>query len=220
MERVILNQYDKIGLDDFLLNNPGMVLAPSRNSEIVVKGIFKFRAAPMNGMEIEDSYHLQIIIPIKFPKAVPKVYELDEKIKREPDNHVNDEGSLCLGSPLRIMMHIAQRPTLEMFGQKLIVPYLYATSLRRITGAKMVFGELAHARVGLFQDYSEIFRLRTVVQVKDALNQLGLRKRIANKRLCPCGCGLRLGRCKYRFYLNRFRYVASRGWFREQAKKI
>lgn len=220
MERIAVNFYEKTGINEFLLNNPGMVLAPSRNSEIVVKGIFKFFAAPLNGMEIEDSYYLRIVISKKFPKTIPKVFELEEKIKREPDNHINGDGSLCLGSPLRIMMHIAQQPTLEGFVRKLIVPYLYTTSLRIRTGAKLLFGELKHEGAGLFQDYREIFGLRTSMQIRMALSQLGLKKRLANKRPCPCGCGLRLGKCKYRFYLNKFRYLTSLGWYREQMRKI
>ena len=41
---------------------------------------------------------------------------------------------------------------------------------------------------------------------------------VANKKPCPCGCGVRLGRCNKRFILNRYRNLAPRRWFRDPRK--
>jgi hypothetical protein len=220
MENVEMPDKDIIGIDEFLCNNSDMVLVPCRTRDVIIKGIFRFYAAPSGGIDIEDSYNLKIVVPHIFPRALPKVFELDEKIKREPDYHVNEDGSLCLGSPVRLLKYIAEQPTLQLFGQKLLVPYLYAISHHFRVGGKLLFGELAHGIPGILQDYSLIFQLQTLKQIKEALIYLGLRKRIANKKPCPCGCGLLLGKCKHHYILNKYRYLASRNWFNEQAIKI
>lgn len=75
-------------------------------------------------------------------------------------------------------------------------------------------GELDHGEKGLIDDYSEMFRVNSKASVLLVLKALGLRKRSANKLLCPCGCGHHLGLCSYRFFLNEFRCVERRRWFR------
>lgn len=48
----------------------------------------------------------------------------------------------------------------------------------------------------------------------------GYEKRIANKKLCPCGCRLRLGRCPLHHRLNIIRPAAPRSWFSKHRSDV
>ena len=54
-------------------------------------------------------------------------------------------------------------------------------------------------------------------QITHAIQLLGIKKRIANKRSCPCGCGKRLGACPFHHKLNEFRKMAPVSWFKAHA---
>ena len=215
-----LRASDNIGLDEFLIENPEMSIVPNRSEKIVIDGLFRFHAAPPNGKEIMDTYQLSIIVPKKFPKELPSVFETGGKIPREPKFHVSEDGSLCLGTQLRIMISIVQKPTLSIFTTYFIKPYLYAISLNRIAGGELIFGELDHGDKGILQDYSKILNLYSLEQIKQALLLLSIKKRLANKKPCPCGCGFRYGKCKYRLHLEKFRYLSDKEWFESQASAI
>lgn len=205
-----------IGLDEFLRDYPGMAIRPMSAESLRLKGNFAFTADHFAHGQVTDTFELQIEIPAAFPKRIPTVIETGGRIPREPDFHVDSGGSLCLGSHLRLSLHLREQPTLPGYAARCIVPFLYAMSLKLRNGGPFVFGELAHFSSGLLTDYAELFALPTTEQARYALSLLTLKKRAANKRPCPCGCGLRLGRCKYRDRLARYRKVASRRWFHRQ----
>ena len=117
-------------------------------------------------------------------------------------------------------MITVKEPTLIIFSSYFIKPYLYAITLNKRVGGKLVFGELDHGDKGILQDYSEIFNLHTLKQIKDALVLLSIKKRVANKKHCPCGCGFRYGKCNYRLHLEKFRHIANQEWFQNQANSI
>ena len=108
--------------------------------------------------------------------------------------------------------------TLDGYAENCLVPYLFAISRKLKTGGPLPFGELDHGVDGLFADYMQLLGLKSREQLVYAFRLLGMKKRRANKLPCPCGCGIRLGRCKYNFRLREFRKVASRTWFRSRVK--
>ena len=201
-------------LGQFLNDYPGMSTAPYSHSGVLLRGNFSFKAAIHCGAEIEDSYKLEIIVSEKFPQALPLVKEIGGKIPRTGEYHVNKDGSLCLGSPLRLLEKIYNFPTLSGFANKCLVPYLYAVSCKKENNADFAFGELAHGNSGIINDYKNLFNLAKHSQVEQAILLLGMRERTANKRLCPCGCQKRLGKCSFRHKLNDFRKMAPLSWFR------
>lgn len=215
-----MDQQELHGIREFLKDYPGMSRGPSRGSETVLKGVFSFSAKPREGKEITDSYELEIVIPSLFPRAIPKVTEKRRKIPRDGKHHVNPDGTLCLGSPLRLLRKIAEKPTLVGFSEKCLVPYLYAISNKLQNGGEFAFSELAHGNQGIIDDYLDMFKLKTRAQVIQTLKLLGMKRRIANKAPCPCGCGLRLGKCPLHLKLKQYRNMAPRSWFREHVAKL
>jgi hypothetical protein len=209
-------------LEDFMSDYPGMKLRPSSHVQIRLTGTFAFYGNHPESGELSDSYRLEIQIPDQFPHELPVVKEIGRKIPGpgHPDQkkyHVNDDGSFCLGSPLRLKMAIVDNSTLPCFADRCLVPYLYAVSRKLKHGGDLPFGELEHGPEGLISDYADLLGLDNRSSVIEAFKLLGMRKRLANKRSCPCGCKNRLGSCKFHFKLLNIRKIAHRSWFREQA---
>jgi hypothetical protein len=193
-----------------------MALRPGRKGVLLLRGCFKFVAQAPSHSVLEDAFDLEIEVPANFPKALPRVKETDGRIPRHGDYHVNRDGTLCLGSPLRLFLKLSNAPTLPGFAGCCLVPYLFAISHKLRNGGALPFGELAHEAPGLITDYMDLFRLRGPDQVLQAFAALGMKKRRANKFPCPCGCGLRLGRCQFNAQIRRFRRLATRSWFRTE----
>lgn len=197
-----------------------MSIGPSRDSSTVLRGLFSFSASSNGGIEITDSYQLEIAIPDKFPRMLPRVVETGNKIPRDGKHHVNYDSTLCLGSPLRLLLKLSEKPDLVGFSEKCLVPYLYAVSKKLQYGGEFAFHELAHGEPGIIADYRDLFGLKMREQVIDVLKLLGMKRRIANKKPCPCECGRRLGRCPLHKKLSSFRKMAPRSWFNSHAMNI
>lgn len=209
------------GLGQFLADYPQMMFRPRAGKPPVLRGRFSFIAQHRDAGDIQDSFELEIEIPNAFPAEVPKVTELGGRIPREADYHVNpSDGTLCLGSPLRLRKLLAEEPTLTGFAAKCLVPYLFAQSQKLAGGSGYAFGELAHGLRGMLDDYVALFGVKEFGQAVEALRLLGMKKRRANKLPCPCGCRQRLGRCRFNVRLAQFRKVATRAWFHGEREAI
>ena len=189
-----------------------MSVRPSRTiSGIVIKGTFAFTARSPTHGELTDQYQLQIVVPSDFPRSLPTVAELENKIPRQKGFHVNPDDSLCLGSPLRLLMMVNEVPTLIGFSDSCLVPFLFAISYKLQHGGKLPFDELDHGVAGLLADYVELFGLRHPRQALNTLRVLGMKKGRANKLPCPCECALRLGKCNFNRTIARFRAIREIG---------
>ena len=199
-----------------------MTRAPSRGTSLVLSGTFDFTACAKNYPEIKHKYQIEISVPTGFPRDVPKVKETNGKIPRNGHYHVNHDDTLCLGSPLQLLIKLNTNtsPTLTGFASKCLVPYLYAVSHKLLYGGKFIFDELSHGVLGILDDYQKTLGLETSEQTIKAIKLIGTKKRIANKKLCPCNCGNRLGVCSMHYKLNKIRTIAPRSWFTGHAKKI
>jgi hypothetical protein len=198
-----------------------MAIRPSRTADTVLKGRFSFNARHSSAGTIADGFDLKIVLPRRFPLELPSVTETGGRIPKKADHHVNEtDGTLCLGSPLSLLKLLAGEPTLPGFAGRCLIPYLYAVSHKLAHGGKFLFGELDHGEPGMIADYLELLGLHTLRQVREAIRLLGMKKRLANKQQCPCGCSLRVGSCKFNFRLREFRAFASRAWYRKHLEML
>lgn len=205
------------GLREFLRSYPKMAIRPSLGGGLRLKGSFEFAAHHAKEGNIHDSFALEMIVPNGFPRELPRVTETGGRIPRTGEYHVNGtDNTLCLGSPLSLLLRISKKPTLEGFAENCLVPYLFAVSRKLKTGGLLPFGELAHGRTGIRDDYTALFGLKNPKNVDRVLALLGMKKRRTNKLPCPCGCRKRLGRCSFNLRLRAFRTLASRSWFRNE----
>lgn len=120
---------------------------------------------------------MEIEAPATFPKAMPRVKEIGGRIPPYGDYHVNADGTLCQGSPLRLLLKVSEAPTLSGFAGTCLVPYLFAISKKLRNGGPLPFGELFHEAPGLIADYMDLFRLKRPEQVLQTLQALGTKKR-------------------------------------------
>ena len=195
-------------LKQFLSDYPGMSTAPCTDAGIRLRGSFRFKANMLDMpdcQEIEDCYKLEIFIPDKFPQGIPNVKEIEGKIPKTLDFHTFPDGNFCLGSPLMLLTIICNDPGLINFTNKCLIPYLYAVSYKLKYGGEFILGELAHGHQGIVDDYSDMLELKERHQIEQAIRLLCIKKRIANKEPCPCGCGKKLGACPFHHKLNKFR---------------
>lgn len=205
------------GLREFLRDYPQMAIRPTAGGCLRLKGSFEFAAHHTKEGDIQDSFALEIIFPSGFPRKLPCVTETGGRIPRTGEYHVNStDNTLCLGSPLSLLLKLSKKPTLGGFAECCLVPYLFAISRKLKNGGPLAFGELAHGREGILNDYADLFGLKHPSQVKYAFKLLGMKKRLANKLSCPCGCRSRLGRCRFTIRLRQFRALASRNWFKTE----
>ena len=100
-------------------------------------------------------------------------------------------------------------------------PFLYGVSLKRdVKSEKFFMGELEHGERGVLDDYKSLLGLPSDEQVIEALKLLGKKKRVANKSPCPCNCGRRLGKCKMRLLISKYRNLIPRSWFKRHVHEI
>jgi hypothetical protein len=162
---------------------------------------------------ITDVYHIKVTVPVEFPKRFPTVKELGGRIDRK--FHRLIDGSFCLGSPTRLRLALVSDPTLVGFIERCLIPYLYGYSYCQLHG-HLPFGELDHGHAGLIEDFCRLFGVSTALACVRMLQLTAMKKRVANKRPCPCGSGMRLGRCHHSC-LNKLRLELGRKWCRAQA---
>ncbi len=200
-------------LHEFLSFNPKLRIAEFCDECVVLEGEYDFKAQ-MRGYEvIAKTFSLKVIFPRAYPRKLPSVIDTSDFFPRDSKYHTYKDGSFCLGSDLKIKSILFRDQTASAFFRKIVDPFLYAVTYR-ITHNEFPFGELEHGEDGLIDDYEKLFEVKGKASVLKALEALGKRKREANKLACPCNCGLRLGRCDYRFFINKFRDIDRRRWFR------
>lgn len=208
--------HSKWRLAEFRERFPQLRLTHLRDCGLRFEGNLTFRAAKEGHREILDSYQIQGMVPPQYPTDYAQVEEIGGRIPR--DYHKLENGSLCLGSDIRILIETTKDSSLLGFVDRLVIPYLYNFSCFE-RKEEMPVGELEHGPLGLIQDYEDLFNLKGARQCVEALYLLGMKKRDANKKFCPCGCGKRLGRC-YCKNLNPLREVASRSFFKQHAEAL
>jgi len=207
------------GLNDFLNAHKRMRIIPIKKDRTVLQGYYELNADFPGLAKIEDNFHLKIIVPLQYPKAIPQVYELDGKIPRESRYHVFKEGNLCMGAPLRLQTILSEEPSLLAFSEKILTPYLYSFCYKRKYG-EYPYGELEHNAPGLVEDYKTLFKVHDEAGVLRALKALSKSPRVANKYPCPCCFQQKLSDCEYRFFLNEFRKKIKRNEAKESLQYI
>ena len=195
-------------------------LPVERDDVCILAGLFEFRMEPPGLPEISDSYHLRMEVPLEAPRQLLRVFEEGGRLRHHSDEHINNDGSFCMGSPLRLQLLQLNTGNLLGFVKAVLVPFLYAASWRAQGNAGYPFQELAHFGPELVQDYGRILSVQGSVQVANALWLLSLKLRNANKHLCPRGCGRRLGACTYHRKLNSLRKHAPRALWRHACQEF
>lgn len=213
-----MRHWNALKLDDFLAAHPRIRIVELSDERITLVGEYHLKAQLAGSQLIDRTYRLKLVFPRDYPEKLPMVIDEEGYFPRNQEYHIYDDGSFCLGSELKIKSVLSGDHSLSAFFDEVVDGFLYAVT-HRIEHGNFPYGDLAHGEKGLVDDYGEMFGVSGKQAVMRALQALGKRKREANKLPCPCDCGLRLGRCDYRFRLNEFRNIARRRWFRQHLKE-
>jgi hypothetical protein len=201
--------YAPLGLDRLFERFPDLAIRPSKSSDLAIAGAIQFVAEHQSYGRVEESFDLEIRVPQTFPRTLPTVLETKGRI---PSTfHHNGNRELCLGSLLQLQLIVRRDPTVLGFLEGCVIPYLVNFSVFERTG-KLPLGELKHGAPGLLDDYRSILHSDSDKCCLMLLELLRIKKRVANKRPCPCGSGRRLGRCHNK-YLNALRKKIPRSQF-------
>jgi hypothetical protein len=209
-------QYGEWGVREALTAYSGLSVVPDNGYGLLIAGTLAFRAEPKGHEIIADSYEVEIRVPGDFPHGAPIVKERGHRIPA--GFHTYTDGTLCLGSPVRLQLTLSRDPTLLGFLHNCLVPYLYGYSYFERHGV-LPFGELAHGKEGLWHDYAELFGVACRETILAMIQLASMQHRIANRQLCPCGSGARVGRCHNRM-LNGLRRRLGRLWWRGEHERL
>lgn len=197
-----------------------MKIIPSISSlGITLKGKVKIHHYIDGYPVISEYLEIEIFLPSGYPQAPPVFKEIGNCIQHVPENHINGDGSLCLGSPFRLLQELNKNSCFLSFYNTLFIPYAYAVLLRIRYDINFIFGELSHGDKGEFEDFMSQFQVDSEIKVLFCLKYLGLKKRIANKLICPCGCKRQLRICKTHTIINKFRNI-PRCWYQETFNRL
>ncbi|MEQ1871182.1 MAG: SEC-C metal-binding domain-containing protein [Vicinamibacterales bacterium] len=170
-------------------------MIPAGAMALRVEGEFRFCANGKTTEVIEDSYEVRIEVPPNFPKRMALVWETGGRIR--PNYHRLDNGALCLGSRLGVRLQMGRSVSILRFVERCLIPYLYGYSYAEKHGAPP-FGELEHGERGSLQELASLLCIQDLHLALALSFPAATKRRRANRRLCPCGSGRRLGRCHNR----------------------
>jgi len=170
---------------------PELALAHTSHGDRIVKGRLGF-TVDVNGEQIQDDYHIELIIPSDYPLSPPKARETSNKLPIDKDWHINSDGTMCLGAPLAVKMTFAQEPTLLWFVREQVVRFLSWMSYKREHG-RMPYQELPHFSAGLVRYYRDLFATSEDDVVLRLLLTLATGK--SRGARCPCRSGRRFDEC-------------------------
>jgi len=197
------------GVEELLAKYPGIRLLPSVDENLKIAGTLEFSAQARGRQLVSDRYEVSILVAKFYPRTLPVVRETGKRVPK--GFHKMSGGELCLGSPTRLRLLLTESSSLLSFVERCLIPYLYGFSLVE-KGGTLPFGELAHGAKGLREDLADLIGFSDDRVLGRFVKLLSLKKRHANKLLCPCGSGLRVGRCHNR-KLNMLRGKLGRRWF-------
>jgi hypothetical protein len=113
---------------------------------------------------------------------------------------------------------VHRTPDLCAFFERFVIPHLYRYAHLERFGTEP-WPDLPHEEAGLLKDYIKLFGAPSPEHTIAFLERLGERKRVANKRPCPCGSDRRVGRCHH-LQFDKLRRVRPRGWYRAEARVL
>jgi len=200
----------------------GMSLRPTSEKGFLIAGDYHFQAKPENGELISDQFFIKVLVPVTFPSQLPIVWEDGSRIPKKASWHINvgTDCSICLGGGLSLRLVAREHPSLTGYLENALVPYLYAVCIRERHGGSFIFAELSHGGEGLIEEVRDLLVLPSDRAAIEVIHLLSLKKRVANKMPCPCGCKKRFGICQLRGELRDFRSLESRKFYKNYLHRM
>lgn len=167
---------------------------------IQIQGEICFNQA-YKDIALQDKYKIQILFPFDYPKKIPIVSELENRIPSSADSHNNKNGDgFCLGVPGDIYAKIYKNSTFKYFISEIVIPFLYANTFYE-KYKKYPWPTRPHFGAGLIEYYQTLFNLKNEELTKKFLYNIAFSKEIVKGHTqCPCGSGKKFRNCHRPLY--------------------
>ncbi|MCD8416388.1 SEC-C domain-containing protein [Tenacibaculum finnmarkense genomovar finnmarkense] len=143
----------------------------------------------------DDRYNLKIDIS-KYSNKFPKVFEIDERIPRKADRHINSDSSLCFTTaPNEEILTKTLVKDLESFFKLILIPYLINNSYFEINKEYKYGGYNHHPIYSIYETYVDILGINNGKQVVDVLQKIANGKKFRPNELCYCGSAKKIKKC-------------------------
>lgn len=143
--------------------------------------------------EINDSYTIEIIFLDAYPNSLPIVKEIGDDIPKELNRHISYDGNCCLCVPQLEKYYFPKNSNIKDFLDKLVVPFFVNQAYFDMTG-KWINGEYSHGYLGVYEFYSDFFRLKDTDIISEILKIVTKSIPNLNKK-CPCSSGKSIKKC-------------------------
>lgn len=171
-------------------NNFPMMVAFIDGDKVFVRGNLQLKDDKYG---IIDQYTIEVELPRNYPKGTPIVRELNNKIPKVIDRHINPDGALCLFIPDEKWKYYPDGKSIVDFIKGPVNSYLLSQSYFEQTG-KYLFGERPHGAKGILEFYGEILQINDVDIIKTFIAYLS-KPRAKGHWLCYCKSGKKLRNC-------------------------
>lgn len=143
----------------------------------------------------DDKYNLKI--DISDISSFPRVYELDDRIPKKADRHINSDYSLCFTTRANeLILSKTIIKDLISFFDLILVPYLLNNSFYEIN-KYYKFGEYSHhPYMATYETYSDILNIDNFELISILLSNVSKGRKIRPNEKCYCGSNVKIKKCK------------------------
>lgn len=143
----------------------------------------------------DDKYNLKIDIS-KYSNKFPRVFEIDERIPRKADRHINSDYSLCFTTaPNEEVLTKTLVKDLESFFKLILIPYLINNSYFEINKEYKFGGYNHHPIYSIYETYVDILDINNFEQVANVLQIIADGKKFRPNEICYCGSKKKIKKC-------------------------
>lgn len=178
-----------LGLPELLAEIQPELAADKKDGFVEITGRYSLRDEEGE----YDAFDVQIRLFDGYPDVEPKMYEVGERIPREPERHVNPDNSCCFGVWERWCL-LADDNSVRAFLQGPVRSYFVSQVVCELKGV-WPFGEFSHGGDGLVEAGAELLSCPnnsgSVIAMIDAV----LAGDFPPEDQCPCGSKVRAADC-------------------------
>jgi hypothetical protein len=140
-----------------------------------------------------ETYGIKIILPAKYPYALPILIETSDKIEKHEDWH-NIGGICCLSTEAIMFRELGLPISLLSWLDRFVFDFL-ANHVIKKREKEYAKGEFSHGTKGTVEGYYEIFNVSDPKTVFNKLKTLLDTTNLGRNDLCFCGSRIKFKKC-------------------------
>lgn len=177
---------------------------------VCIKGVLQITDTEKS--TLIDRYSIEIEFPDDFPKSIPFVKEVGDRIPKTIDRHFNPNHTACLFIPEERDKYYPEGASIRDFIEKCVKPFFINQSYYE-EKETWLSGERPHGLDGVINYYQESYGENSKDVIKQFMEYLA-KKEIKGHWLCYCGSGDKLRKCHMKYL------IYYRSLYHEQAVKF